>query len=229
MAKIGKKLKAERAKFDNTKAYSLAEAIKLAKETSYAKFDSSIDLAMRLNLDTRKSDQQLRGSIVLPHGNGKTIKVLVLTENLPSIEAAKKAGADLVMDRQEFEQAMKEQNYDYDVIVADPKMMPVLGKFGKQLGPKGLMPNPRLGTVTPTPEKAVEELKKGKANYRADKFGIVHTLIGKKSMSDEALVENARLVIDTIKKLRPSVVKGTYVKNLTISASMGPSVKILID
>ncbi|WP_408633940.1 50S ribosomal protein L1 [Mycoplasmopsis agassizii] len=229
MAKIGKKLKSAKAQVDKNIALPLLEAIKLAKETSYAKFDASIDLAIRLNLDTRKSDQQLRGAVLLPNGNGKTTKVLVLTETPASKEAALQAGADLVLDRQEFELWMKEAKFDVDVIVADPKMMPVLGKYGKQLGPKGLMPNPRLGTVTPTPEKTVVELKKGKANYRADKFGIVHSLIGKQSMSDQALSENAKVLLDTIKRLKPAAVKGVYIKNVTVSSSMGPSVKIAFD
>ncbi|OYD26874.1 large subunit ribosomal protein L1 [Mycoplasma testudineum] len=229
MAKIGKKLQAARKLVDPTKAYTLLEAIKLAKETSYTKFDASIDIAIKLNLDTRKSDQQLRGSILLPHGTGKNVRVLVITETPELAKASQEAGADYVVDKLKFEAIVKEDKFDFDVIVADPKMMPVLGKYGKQLGPKGLMPNPRLGTVTPTPEKTVAELKKGKANYRADKYGIVHTLIGKKSMSDESLAENAKVVIDIVKKLKPSVVKGTYMKNLTVSASMGPSVKIIID
>ncbi|MFV9451794.1 50S ribosomal protein L1, partial [Mycoplasma sp. 4463] len=180
MAKrVSKNLKAARAAFDRTVAYDLAEAIELAKKTSYAKFDASIDLAFNLNLDVRKADQQLRGAVLLPNGTGKSIRVLVATNNVEKQKAAQEAGADIVVDAQALEQRIKEDQFDFDVMVADPAMMPLLGKYGKKLGPKGLMPNPKTGTVTPTPEKAVEELKKGKANYRTDKAGIVHSLIGK--------------------------------------------------
>ncbi|MHA3802020.1 50S ribosomal protein L1 [Mycoplasma sp. VS30B] len=230
MAKrVSKNLKAARELFDRTVAYDLAQAIELAKKTSYAKFDASIDLAFNLNLDVRKADQQLRGAVLLPHGTGKSVRVLVATNNVEKQKLAKEAGADIVVDAQALEQKIKEDSFDFDVMVADPAMMPLLGKYGKKLGPKGLMPNPKTGTVTPTPEKAVEELKKGKANYRTDKAGIVHSLIGKASMSTEALVDNAQTLISLIKKLKPAAVKGAYILNLTVSASMGPSVKIKIE
>ncbi|MFV8468600.1 50S ribosomal protein L1 [Mycoplasma sp. VS42A] len=230
MAKrVSKNLKAARESFDRTVAYDLAQAIELAKKTSYAKFDASIDLAFNLNLDVRKADQQLRGAVLLPHGTGKSVRVLVATNNVEKQKLAAEAGADIVVDAQALEQRIKEDNFDFDVMVADPAMMPLLGKYGKKLGPKGLMPNPKTGTVTPTPEKAVEELKKGKANYRTDKAGIVHSLIGKASMSTEALVDNAQTLISLIKKLKPAAVKGAYILNLTVSASMGPSVKIKIE
>ncbi|MFV8470254.1 50S ribosomal protein L1 [Mycoplasma sp. AA7A] len=230
MAKrVSKNLRAARESFDRTVAYDLAQAIELAKKTSYAKFDASIDLAFNLNLDVRKADQQLRGAVLLPHGTGKSVRVLVATNNVEKQKLAKEAGADIVVDAQALEQRIKEDNFDFDVMVADPAMMPLLGKYGKKLGPKGLMPNPKTGTVTPTPEKAVEELKKGKANYRTDKAGIVHSLIGKASMSTEALVDNAQTLISLIKKLKPAAVKGAYILNLTVSASMGPSVKIKIE
>ncbi|QZE12392.1 50S ribosomal protein L1 [Mycoplasma sp. Ms02] len=227
--KVSKKLQAARASFDKNVAYELEQAIELAKSTSYANFDSSIDLAFNLNLDVRKADQQLRGAVLLPHGTGKSIRVLVVSNTPEKLRAAEAAGADIVVDGPALEQKIKEDDFDFDVMVADPAMMPLLGKYGKKLGPKGLMPNPKTGTVTPTPEKAVEELKKGKANYRTDKAGIVHTLVGKKSMSTEQLVENAKTVISLIKKLKPAAVKGTYMLNLTVSASMGPSVKIKLD
>ncbi|BBA22367.1 50S ribosomal protein L1 [Mycoplasmopsis bovirhinis] len=230
MAKrLSKNLKNAREQFDRTIAYELEEAIELAKKTSYAKFDASIDLTFNLNLDVRKADQQLRGSVLLPNGTGKSIRVLVVTNSPEKSKAAKDAGADIVVDGPALEQRIKEDQFDFDVMVADPAMMPLLGKYGKKLGPKGLMPNPKTGTVTPTPEKAVEELKKGKANYRTDKAGIVHSLIGKQSMSTQALVENAKVLIALIKKLKPAAVKGTYMLNLTVSASMGPSVKIKIE
>lgn len=229
MKKIGKKLAEVNKLVDKNKFYTLEEAMELVKKTSYTKFDASVDLAFRLNLDTRKADQQLRGSVVLPHGTGKSIRVLVATDSSELAEKAKAAGADLVYTTQELEHALKIDQFDFDVIVVEPKLMPVLGKYGKKLGPKGLMPNPKTGTVTPTPDKAVLELKKGKANYRADKYGIVHSLIGKVSMQTNALVDNAQTLIILIKKLKPSVVKGTYIKNLTVSASMGPSIKIKLE
>ncbi|MEE3928575.1 50S ribosomal protein L1 [Mycoplasmopsis ciconiae] len=227
--KLSKNLRNARESFDRSVAYDLAEAIELAKKTSYAKFDASIDLAFNLNLDVRKADQQLRGSVLLPNGTGKSVRVLVATNMVDKQKAAKEAGADIVVDGPALEQKIKEDDFDFDVMVADPTMMPLLGKYGKKLGPKGLMPNPKTGTVTPTPEKAVEELKKGKANYRTDKAGIVHSLIGKVSMPTEALAENAQVLINLIKKLKPAAVKGTYMLNLTVSASMGPSVKIKIE
>ncbi|WP_215739688.1 50S ribosomal protein L1 [Mesomycoplasma hyorhinis] len=229
MKKIGKKLAEVNKLVDKNKFYTLEEAMELVKKTSYTKFDASVDLAFRLNLDTRKADQQLRGSVVLPHGTGKSIRVLVATDSSELAEKAKAAGADLVYTTQELEHALKIDQFDFDVIVVEPKLMPVLGKYGKKLGPKGLMPNPKIGTVTPTPDKAVLELKKGKANYRADKYGIVHSLIGKVSMQTNALVDNAQTLITLIKKIKPSVVKGTYIKNLTVSASMGPSIKIKLE
>lgn len=229
MKKIGKKLAEVNKLVDKNKFYTLEEAMELVKKTSYTKFDASVDLAFRLNLDTRKADQQLRGSVVLPHGTGKSIRVLVATDSSELAEKAKAAGADLVYTTQELEHALKIDQFDFDVIVVEPKLMPVLGKYGKKLGPKGLMPNPKTGTVTPTPDKAVLELKKGKANYRADKYGIVHSLIGKVSMQTNALIDNAQTLITLIKKLKPSVVKGTYIKNLTVSASMGPSIKIKLE
>nr|WP_193333243.1 50S ribosomal protein L1 [Mycoplasma crocodyli] len=229
MRKLSKNLKAARESFDRNNVYDLNEAIELAKKTSYAKFDASIDLAFNLNLDVRKAEQQLRGSVLLPFGTGKKIRVLVVTNTPEKQKAAKAAGADIVVDGPALEQKIKEDDFDFDVMVADPAMMPLLGKYGKKLGPKGLMPNPKTGTVTPTPEKAVEELKKGKANYRTDKAGIVHTLIGKASMSTSDLTENAKTIINLIKKLKPAVVKGTYMLNLTVSSTMGPSVKIKIE
>ncbi|GAA8715721.1 50S ribosomal protein L1 [Helicobacter pylori] len=207
----------------------LNEAIELAKKASYAKFNESVDIALNLNLDTRKAEQQLRGAIVLPNGSGKSVKVLVATDDVTAQKASKAAGADYVYSGAELNEVLNQDKYDFDVIVADPKMMLVLGKFGKKLGPKGLMPNPKTGTVTTTPAKAVEELKKGKANYRADKNGIIHASIGKKSMDTKKLTENADALIQTIKKLKPTTVKGTYIKNITVSTTMGPSVKVKIE
>ncbi|VEU78190.1 50S ribosomal protein L1 [Mycoplasmopsis columbinasalis] len=224
--RLGKKIKAARESFDRTVAYDLKEALELVKRTSYSKFDGSVELVFKLNLDVRKADQQLRGAVLLPNGTGKSVRVLVVTNNPEKQKLAKATGADQVVDGLELEGKIKEDNFDFDVMVADPAMMPLLGKYGKKLGPKGLMPNPKTGTVTPTPEKAVEELKKGKANYRTDKAGIVHTMIGKVSMDLDKLVENANTVINLIKKLKPAAVKGTYIQNVVVTATMAPGVKV---
>ncbi|CAD7361096.1 50S ribosomal protein L1 [Metamycoplasma salivarium] len=227
--KLSKNVKIAKNLTSKVDILPLQEAIDLAKKASFAKFDESLDIAINLNLDTRKSDQQLRGAVVLPNGNGKSVRVLVATDDVNAQKAAKAAGADLVYSAAELPEILNQDKYEFDVIVADPKMMLVLGKYGKKLGPKGLMPNPKTGTVTTTPAKAVEELKKGKANYRADKGGIIHSSIGKKSMDTKKLTENAEALIQVIKRLKPTTVKGTYVKNITVSTSMGPSVKVKID
>ena len=227
--KLSKNVKIAKNLTSKVDILPLQEAIDLAKKASFAKFDESLDIAINLNLDTRKSDQQLRGAVVLPNGNGKSVRVLVATDDVNTQKAAKAAGADLVYSAAELPEILNQDKYEFDVIVADPKMMLVLGKYGKKLGPKGLMPNPKTGTVTTTPAKAVEELKKGKANYRADKGGIIHSSIGKKSMDTKKLTENAEALIQVIKRLKPTTVKGTYVKNITVSTSMGPSVKVKID
>ncbi|MDK2819526.1 MAG: 50S ribosomal protein L1 [Mycoplasmataceae bacterium] len=230
MAKhISKNIKKTLEQFDQTKEYSLTEAIEIIKKISYVKFDASVDLAFNLNLDTRKAEQQLRGSILLPNGTGKNIRVLVASDDPKNQELSKSAGADIVVSSIELEEILKKGIFEFDIMVAEPKMMITLGKYGKVLGPKGLMPNPKTGTVTPEPAKAVIELKKGKANYRADKAGIVHSLIGKISMDTKSLAENCETVIALIKKLKPSTIKGAYLLNLTISSTMGPSIKIKKD
>jgi len=229
MKKLSKNIAASRALVKADKFYPLAEAIKLAKKASYAKFDATIDIVFKLNLDTRQADQQLRGALALPNGTGKSVKVLVATDDVAAQKAAKTAGAEIVVGAQELQDILKKGKFNFDIIVTDPKMMPTLGRFGKELGPKGLMPNPKTGTVTPNVAKAVKEIKKGKANYRTDKNGNVHTIIGKKSMTDKALLDNAEAVIDLIKKLKPSAVKGTYIEKLSVSASMGASVKVLLE
>ena len=227
--KLSKNVQTAKNMIKKTDIYPLQEAIELAKKVSFAKFDESIDIAINLNLDTRKSDQQLRGAIVLPNGSGKSVKILVATDDVNAQKQAKNAGADYIYSAAELPEVLNQDKYDFDVIVADPKMMLVLGKYGKKLGPKGLMPNPKTGTVTVNPAKTVEELKKGKANYRADKNGIIHASIGKKSMDTKKLTENADALIQTIKKLKPTTVKGTYIKNITVSTTMGPSVKVKIE
>ena len=210
---------------EKNKMYDYKEAIKLVKETSNLKFDSTIEVAMNLNLDTKKADQQLRGAIALPNGTGKTKKILVLAKG-EQARMAKEAGADYVGDTDMIEKMEKENWFPFDVIVATPEMMPLLGKIGKILGPKGLMPNPRTGTVTMEVDKAVNEIKKGKVNYRTDSFGNVHGIIGKSSFDNKMLEENLSAFVNTILKVKPTTVKGTYVKNISISSTMGPGIKI---
>ena len=212
---------------DKSKLYTKEEAIKLVKETSVANFDASVELAMRLNLDTKKAEQQLRGALVLPNGTGKTKRVVVLTKT--QAEQAKKAGAEYVGDMDLITKMEKENWFDFDVIIATPEMMPALGKLGKILGPKGLMPNPKTGTVTTDPAKEVLEVKKGKVEYRTDSFGNIHGIIGKASFGEEKLLENLDAFVGTILKLKPATVKGDYVKNISISSTQGPGIKLSIN
>ena len=226
--KKGKKY-AEVAKLvEKNKLYTLEEAVSLVKKTSYAKFDSSVELAMNLNLDTKKADQQLRGTICLPHGTGKTKRILVIAKG-DKAKDAKEAGADYVGDVDLLEKIEKENWFEFDVLIATPDMMPQLGKLGKVLGPKGLMPNPKTGTVTLDVAKAVNEVKQGRIEYRTDSYGNVHIIVGKVSFDDHKLVENIKEFVKLIQKTKPSVVKGTYVKNVSISATMGPGIKIDIN
>ena len=225
MKKLGKKYVEASKKVDKSKSYELTEAVKLAKETTITKFDSSVELAVKLNIDTKKADQQLRGSLVLPNGNGKTKKILVLAKGAAADEA-KKAGADFVGEQEMIDKIAKENWFDYDVIIATPEMMPSLGKIGKVLGPKGLMPNPKTGTVTPTPAKAVEDVKKGMIEYRADQYGNIHCLVGKVSFDDAKLIENISYVVSTLVKAKPSTVKGKYIQNISVSTTMGPGIHV---
>ena len=212
-------------KVEKNKLYTIEDAVKLVKETSNSKFDATVEVAMNLNLDVKKADQQLRGAVVLPHGTGKSKKILGVTKG-EGAKAAKELGADYVGDVDMITKIEKENWFDFDVIVATPDMMPMLGKIGKLLGPKGLMPNPKTGTVTNDVAKAVEETKKGKVNYRTDSFGNVHGIVGKVSFDDDKLVENLKAFVEAIMKVKPSTVKGTYVKNISISSTMGPGVKL---
>ena len=225
MRKLGKKYVEASKKIEKAKLYDVKEAISLVKETSTTKFDSSVEVAMHLNIDTKKSDQQLRGSIVLPNGTGKSKKILVLAKGAAA-EAAKKAGADFVGEQDLIDKISNENWFDYDVIVATPEMMPALGRIGKVLGPKGLMPNPKTGTVTMDVAKAVSEAKAGRVEYRTDSFGNIHGVIGKVSFSEEDLLENLNAFVSHILKLRPATVKGDYVKNISISSTMGPGIKV---
>ena len=223
--KRSKRYVANLEKVDKSKFYTIEDAVKLAKETSNSKFDGSIEIAMNLNLDTKKNDQQLRGAVVLPHGTGKTKKILVLAKG-DAAKAAREVGADFVGDVDMIQKIEQENWFEYDVIIATPEMMPLLGKIGKLLGPKGLMPNPKTGTVTTDTAKAVLETKRGKVNYRTDSFGNVHGIVGKASFEDNKLVENLKAFVEAIMKVEPSTVKGAYVKNISISSTMGPGIKI---
>lgn len=223
--KKGKKYLEALNKVDKSKLYTLDEAVKLVKETSVSKFDSSVEIAVRLNLDTRKSDQQLRGAIVLPNGTGKQQTVLVLAKG-DQAKAAKEAGADYVGDVDMITKIEKENWFSYDVIIATPEMMPLLGKIGKILGPKGLMPNPKTGTVTMDVAKAVNDTKKGKVEYRTDSYGNIHGIIGKASFDENLLVENLKAFVNAILKIKPTTVKGNYVNNISISSTMGPGIKL---
>ena len=223
--KKGKKLIEASKLVDRTKFYTIEEAVALVKQTATTKFDSSVEIAMHLNLDTKKADQQLRGAVLLPNGTGKTKRILVLTKG-DQANAAKEAGADFVGDLDLIAKIEKENWFDYDVIIATPDMMPALGKIGKILGPKGLMPNPKTGTVTTDVVKAVTEVKKGRVEYRTDSFANVHAIVGKVSFTDEALVENLKAFTNLIIKSKPSTVKGKYIKNVSVSSTMGPGIKI---
>lgn len=230
MAKlISKKLRNTFEQFDHSKEYFLIEAMEIVKKISFVKFDASVDLTINLNLDTRKAEQQLRGSVLLPNGTGKNVKLLVATDDTEQQKMCKSAGAEIVVGLTGLEEILKKGDFNFDVMVAEPKMMITIGKYGKILGPKGLMPNLKTGTVTSDTVKAVKELKKGKANYCTDKSGIIHSLIGKVSMNSKALAENAETLVKLIKKLKPTTVKGTYLKSVYVSSTMGPSVKIKID
>ncbi|SDW27852.1 large subunit ribosomal protein L1 [Kandleria vitulina] len=224
MAKKGKKYVEAAKLVEKGKAYPIDEAVALVKKTSITKFDAGVDVAFKLNLDTRHADQQLRGAIGLPNGTGKDKRVLVIAEGAKA-EEAKAAGADFVGAEDVLENIEKGW-LDFDVAIATPNMMPKLGKLGRVLGPRGLMPNPKTGTVTMDVEKAVKEQKAGMVNYRTDKDGNVHMPMGRVSFTEEALKENFLTVKDLILKIKPSTVKGTYVKNVVISTTMGPSIKV---
>ena len=226
--KKGKKYLEALNKVDKSKLYTLDEAVKLVKETSVSKFDSSVEIAVRLNLDTRKSDQQLRGAIVLPSGTGKEKKVLVIAKG-DNAKLAREAGADFVGDTDMLEKIEKENWLDFDVMIATPDMMPLLGKLGKVLGPKGLMPNPKTGTVTTDVKKAVNDVKKGRVEYKTDSYGNVHALVGKVSFAEDQLKENIKAFMNIIIKSKPSVVKGVYVKNISLSTTMGPGIKLDVN
>lgn len=228
MKKRSKKYQEAFSKVEKNKLYTKEEAIKLVKETSITSFDSSVEVAMRLNLDTKKADQQLRGALVLPKGTGKEVKVLVIAKG-DQAKAATEAGADYVGDTDMLEKIEKENWFDFDTMIATPDMMPLLGRLGRVLGPKGLMPNPKTGTVTTDVKKAVEDAKAGRVEYRTDSFGNIHGIIGKVSFSDEDLITNLNAFVAQILKIKPATVKGDYVKNISVASTMGPGIKILVN
>ena len=207
---------------DKNKNYDVTEAMKVLKSLKPRKFDESVDLVLKLNIDAKKTDQNIRGSFVLPNGTGKTKRILVVTKT----KADEASEADYCGAEDMIEKIEKENWFDFDVIVATPEMMPLLGKLGKVLGPKGLMPNPKLGTVTTNVKDAITNIQKGMANYKNDSYGNVHMSIGKLSFSEEKLEENLRAIVNEIVKNKPSAVKGTFVKNISVSTTMGPGIKI---
>ncbi len=225
MAKFGKKYQDALKLIEADKFYAPKEAVELVKKTSVTKFDSSVEVSFKLGLDPKYADQQVRGALVLPHGTGKNKKVLVFAKG-PKIQEAEAAGADYVGGADDLLPKIQGGWTDFDVCVATPDMMGVVGRLGKVLGPKGLMPNPKVGTVTMDVARAVSEIKAGKIEYRTDKAGNVQAIIGKVSFGDEKLLENYMTLVDTLIKVKPSGAKGQYIKSVTLSTTMGPGVKI---
>jgi large subunit ribosomal protein L1 len=224
MKKRSKKFLAAQAKVDSEKLYEIDEAITLAKEVSFANFDESIDVAFRLGVDPRHADQMIRGAIALPSGTGKTVRVCVITSG-DKIKAAEEAGADFV-GGDDIIQKIQGGWLDFDRVIASPDMMGKLGRIGRVLGPRGLMPNPKLGTVTPNVGQAVTEQKAGKVEYRTEKNGIIHVPIGKKSFTDEQIKKNVEAIVSAIIKAKPASAKGTYLKSITLGTTMGPGIKL---
>jgi large subunit ribosomal protein L1 len=224
MAKMTKKYKEALAKFDKEKLYSLTEAIEVVKEISYTKFDASVDLNIRLGVDPRKANQMVRGSVTLPHGTGKEVRVLVLCTP-DKEEEAKAAGADYV-GLDDYIQKIQNGWTDVDVVITMPSVMPKVGRLGRILGPRGLMPNPKTGTVTMEVGKAVEAAKAGKIDFKVDKYGIIHSAIAKLSFGSDQIMDNATELVTTIMKLKPAAAKGTYVKSIYLSSTMSPGVSV---
>ena len=225
MKKHGKKYVEASKKIDKNKLYSGSEAISLVKETSVASFDSTVEVAIKLNIDAKKSDQNLRGSFVLPNGTGKKKRILVIAKG-EAAQKAKEAGADFVGDKDMIDKISHENWFLYDVIVATPDMMPELGKIGKVLGPKGLMPNPKTGTVTTDVVKAIEDINKGMVSYKNDSYGNIHTIIGKVSCDHDKLLENLNYVVTTVAKAKPASVKGVFINNISVTSTMGPGIRV---
>ena len=225
MAKKSKQMRAALEKIDSTKAYSVEEAVALAQETNFAKFDATVEVSYNLNIDVKKADQQIRGAMVLPNGTGKTQRVLVFARGAKA-EEAKAAGADYVGGEELIPKIQNEGWLDFDVVVATPDMMGVVGRLGRVLGPKGLMPNPKAGTVTMDVTKAVNDIKAGKIEYRLDKTNIIHVPVGKASFTDEQLNDNFQSLMGAINKAKPASLKGQYIKSATLTSTMGPGVKL---
>ena len=225
MANMGKKYTDSVKLYDKTKLYDPAEALALACQTSKAKFDETIEIHVRLGVDSRHADQQVRGAVVLPNGTGKNVRVLVFTKG-DKVEAAKAAGADYVGELDLVEKITKENWFEFDVVIASPDMMGVVGRLGKVLGPKGLMPNPKAGTVTPDVARAVTEAKAGKIEYRLDKTNIIHCPIGKASFGPEKIAENFNTLVGAVIKAKPAAAKGQYIKSCVIASTMGPGIKV---
>ncbi|MCQ2302216.1 MAG: 50S ribosomal protein L1 [Bacteroidales bacterium] len=224
MSKVTKQRKEALAKFDKSKSYSLSEAVNIVKQITYTKFDASVDLNIRLGVDPRKANQMVRGSVTLPHGTGKVVRVLVLC-NPDKAQEALDAGADYV-GLDEYIQKIKEGWTDIDVVITTPNIMPKVGALGRILGPRGLMPNPKTGTVTMDVAKAVQEVKAGKIDFKVDKYGIINAAVAKVSFSPEQIFDNAKELIQTVIKLKPAAAKGTYMKSVYISSTMSPGVQI---
>lgn len=225
MAKLTKKQKLMSEKVDREALYSVTDAVALTKELATSKFDETVEVAFNLNLDPTKADQQLRGALVLPNGSGKTQRVLAFAEG-DAAKAAEEAGATYVGSEDLVNKIKNENWFDFDVVVATPQMMPKIGRIGQVLGPKGLMPNPKTGTVTPDVAKAINEINAGKVTYRIDKFGNVHVIIGKASFDAAKLEENFMAVFNEMTRVKPSTAKGTYMENVTVSSTMGAGIKI---
>jgi len=225
MKNRGKNYKNVKTLIDKNKLYSKEDAVALLKEVSNAKFDATVEVAMNLNLDVKKADQQLRGALTLPKGTGKVSRVLVIAKG-DFATSAKEAGADYVGDTDMIDKIAKENWFEFDVLIATPDMMPILGKLGKVLGPKGLMPNPKTGTVTTNVKQAVLDAKAGRVEYRTDSYGNIHGIVGKVSFSNEDLLENLEAFVKTIIKAKPQAAKGTYVKSISLSSTMSPSIKL---
>ena len=226
--KHGKKFTEAAKQIDRQKLYEPAEALALVKKTATAKFDETVEIHIRTGCDSRHADQQIRGAVVLPHGTGKTVRVLVFAKN-EKIDEAQNAGADYVGGEELIPKIQKEGWLDFDVVVATPDMMGVVGRLGKVLGPKGLMPNPKAGTVTMDITKAIADIKAGKIEYRLDKANIIHCPLGKASFSEEQLTDNYNALMDAITKARPSTVKGQFLKSISVASTMGPGVKIVAN
>ena len=225
MPKRGKNYKAAVASYDKAALHEVAESLKIVTGTSKAKFDETVEVHIKLGVDGRHADQQVRGAIVLPHGTGKTKKVLVFAKG-PRAQEAEAAGADYVGAEEMAQKIQTENWFDFDVVVATPDMMGVVGRLGKILGPKGLMPNPKSGTVTMDVEKALQEIKAGKVEYRLDKTNIIHTPIGKVSFGPEKLVDNFNALLEAVVKAKPAAAKGQYLRSVTVTSTMGPGVKV---